>query len=247
MALEKKKSRGRKNLTKRQNLRAEAKELVLQNYSPTQVANKLNISYPTALQYIKYWQLYYTKLALNNTHIAEKQATRVEMLQDEIKEVQQRYWQLYKEIEDKKAKEEKAKLDNISKLEKEIKELTLQEKTTTDATIQIKIDKANMALARVKDSEPTSYINTRLDILKSVMSRIESEQRLMSLYSPSKLLSSSYVSVVVLKQVIQIFQGIIADLVPKEKQTYAIDRIKMIGVKALNGKDVIDVEFKELE
>ena len=79
------------------------------------------------------------------------------------------------------------------------------------------------------------------------MSRIESEQRLMSLYSPSKLLGSNYVSLDVLKQIIQIFQGIIADLIPREKQTYAIERMKKIDVKSLNGKDVVDAEFKELE
>jgi hypothetical protein len=210
MESKKKKSKGRKNLVKRKELREEAKELVLQNYSPTQIAQHLGIAYATALKYVKYWQLYYTKLALNNTHIAEKQAARIEVLQDEVKLVQQKYWQLYKEIEDK--------------IKKEAEEAEINPGTKRH-----------------------SYINTRLDILKSVMSRIESEQRLMSLYSPSKVLNNNYVSLEVLKQIITVFQSIIADLVPADKQSYAVQRMKQIDVQALNGKEVIDAEFEEEE
>ena len=235
-----KKKRGRKNLVERKELRNEAKELVLQNYTPSQIAKALNVSYPTALDYIKYWQLYYTKLALNNSHIAQQQATRIITLQDEVKLVQQKYWQLYKEIEEKINEEKEDKAKQVALLQEALDSL--------DPEGQPKeYERAKHTLASAMSSSPTSYINTRLDILRSVMSRIESEQRLISLFTPTKLLQQNYVSLDVLKEVIAVFQSIIIDLIPKDKQQYAVARMKKIQVTSLDGSEVVDAEFKEME
>ncbi|KKN82755.1 hypothetical protein LCGC14_0305790 [marine sediment metagenome] len=192
---------GRKDLVERKERRLEVKELYLKDFSINKIATELGMHPDTARKYVAYWQAYYTKLALTNPYIAEKQIARIEKLTDEVSLIKQELWTIYGEVS-KKAKEN---------------------------------------LTSKRKDKPT-YYNTRMDLLKSIMSRIETEQRLMKLFSPAELIQNNYISAEVLKEILLVFRGIIQEMVPQDKQDYAIKRMQSIDVQALSGKEIIDVE-----
>ncbi len=193
---------GKRDLVARESRRLEVRELYLKGYSVNRIVATLGMSAETARKDIIFWQTYYTKLAINNPYIVEKQIAKIEKLSDEVEMVKEQLWVLFKEVAEKAAANIKSKKKDVP-----------------------------------------SYYNTRMDLLKSIMSRIETEQRLMKLFSPAELIQNSYISAEVLKQILLVFKGIIQELIPKDKQDYAIQRMQSIDVQALNGKEIIDAEI----
>lgn len=196
--------KGRKDLTQREEKRKEVKEYYLKNSSIKDIAKATGVSQPTVRKYIQYWQAYYTKLAINNPHIAEKQVARVEGLLDEVNLVKREYWDLYKEIQDK---------------------------------VQDDKDK--------KKKNTPAYFNTRMDVLKSIMGRIEHEAKLMNLFNPANLIQNNYIALETFKALLGIVKTIIMEFVPADKRNYAIQRMRAIDVKAMDGKKIVDAEIIE--
>lgn len=196
--------KGRRDLTQREERRKEVKELMLKGMAVTTIAQTVGAAVETVRKDIQYWQSYYTKLAINNPHIAEKQVARVEGLLDEVNLVKREYWDLYQEIKN-----------------------TVEE------------DKA-----KGRKNKPL-YYSTRMDLMKSVMQRIEAEAKLMNLFNPANLIQNNYIALKTFQSLLEIVKTIIMEFVPEDKKQYAIQRMKAIDVKAMDGKQIIDAEIIE--
>ena len=115
-----------------------------------------------------------------------------------------------------------------------------------DIKAQIEKEEAERAAALEKDPtahvKQSSHIGEKLDTLKAIMNRMETEARLLNLFNPANLQNSNMISVEVLKEILTIVKNIITEFIPADKQGYAIERMKRIK---LDPSNIIDVESKE--
>lgn len=189
------------------NRRDDVKELYLKGLSISEIASKLGCCKETVSEDIDFLQSYYTKLAINNPHIAERQYTRIEKLLEEIDLVKKEYYAILEDIKKKIEEDEKKKT-------------------------QILGERPNGKI----------YITQRVETLKAIMSRIENEARILNLANPANRKEENSISLEVLKQILLVFRGIINDLIPEDKRDYAIKRMQVIDIKAINGQEIIKKE-----
>jgi len=229
--------------------REKVRELFLKGKNTHAIATELDIHYNTALSDINFLQARYSNLVAHNSHLAERQMARVEHLLDEILIVKNNYLELYKVIEER-VSENKIK---IKEWEDEVK-TTKQELTKAEIDYRSNPCAENRRLVRdlrrkydIINREPKypTYVTTRIDTLKAIIDRLDKEAKLLNLFNPKDLIEKNYISVEVLKSVMEIFKGIILDLIPEDKRMYAFKRLKTIDIQSLNGKDVVEAEFKE--
>ena len=174
---------------------------------------------------------------------------RVEQLLDEVSIIKDQYWDLYKEIQDK-VKENDIKLKEWDKKVKEtVKELEIAEKEAVEnpgANTRMKLRNLRKKLDFVsREPKYPTYITARIDALKAILDRVDKESKLLNIFNPQALIEKNYVSLDVLKSVMEVFKGIVIDLIPEEKRGYAFKRLKTIDIQALNGEDVVEAEFTE--
>lgn len=230
--------------------REKVRELFLKGKTPHQISKKLKIHYNTALTDVHHLQARYTAIIVKNSQLAKRQLARVEQLLDEVSILKDNYWELYGEIQEK-VKENKKKL---KEWEKEVKTVKEELETAEDEYAANRDDKE--ARIRVRElrkkydmiaREPRypTYVTARIDALKAILDRVDKESKLLSLFNPQALIDKNYVSVDVLKSVMEVFKGIIMDLIPEEKRGYAFKRLKTIDIQSLGGEEVVDAEFRE--
>lgn len=215
----------KKEITKVKNShvrREEVKDLYLKGTPAKDIAKAVGAHYETVLKDIDYWNSYYTKLAINNPHIAEKQAERIERLIGEVNLVKQEYWAMLKEMRERVNGQEKK-----SEEEKKAWETLPEEERKKKPYVAPKIN---------------PLYTQRLETLKAIVARIEHEAKLISLFNPANMIQKNFISVEVLKEILIIFKDIINDLIPEDKRGYAFERMKSIDVEAMSGTDIVDAE-----
>lgn len=230
--------------------REKVRELFLQGTSPTKISRILKSNYKTILSDIQYLQARYTSIIMNNSQLAKRQLARVEQLLDEISIIKVNYWELYQEILHK-VEENKQKFKQWEKEVKAVrKELDAAEEafdtdpTNKEARIRVRELRRRFDYIAREPKLPT-YITARIDALKAILDRVDKESKLLSLFNPQALIEKNYVSVEVMKSVMEVFKGIIMELIPEEKRGYAFKRLRTIDIQSLSGDEVVEAEFTE--
>ena len=240
---------GRPSKTEIAERREKTRILFLKGKTPHQIATILTVHYNTALSDVQYLQARYTSLIIKNSQLAKRQLARVEQLLDEVNILKEEYWTLYKEIQDKVI-ENKRKLKAWEKAAEDVKkklktaELAYQTERSKENRIQVSELRKQYDYISREPKYPT-YVTARIDALKAILDRVDKEAKLLSLFNPQALIDKNYVSVDVLKGVMEIFRTIIMDLIPEEKRLYAFKRLKTIDIQTLGGEEVVDAEFRE--
>jgi hypothetical protein len=186
---------------------------------------------------------------MKNSQLAKRQMARVEQLLDEVSIIKDQYWDLYKEIQDK-VKENDIKIKAWEQSVKDtVKESEIAEQEATEnpgANTRMKLRNLRKKLDYVsREPKYPTYITARIDALKAILDRVDKESKLLNLFNPQALIEKNYVSLDVLKSVMEVFKGIVIDLIPEEKRGYAFKRLKTIDIQSLNGEDVVEAEFTE--
>jgi len=238
---------GRPSKTEIQERREKTRELMLKGKTPHQISTILNVHYNTALADVQYLQARYTSLIIHNSQLAKRQFARVEQLLDEINIIKNEYWTLYKDIQDKVVESQakiKAWEDDLKKAKDELLQVEQEyaENKSSENRIKLRDIRKKFSLLNQEPKYPT-YITARIDALKAILDRIDKEAKLLSIFNPQALIDKHYVSLDVLKSVMEIFKGIVMDLIPEDKRGYAFKRLKTIDIQTLNGEGVVDAEF----
>jgi len=242
-------SGGRPSKTEIAERREKTRLLFLKGKTPHQIAKELSVHYNTALADVQYLQARYTSLIIKNSQLAKRQLARVEQLLDEVNILKDEYWTLYKEIQDKVV-ENKTKLNAWGKEAKEVKEkldkAELAYETTRNKENRIQVREMRKKYDYIsREPKYPTYVTARIDALKAILDRVDKESKLLSLFNPQALIDKNYISIDVLKGVMEIFRTIIMDLIPEEKRLYAFKRLKTIDIQALGGEEVVDAEFQD--
>jgi DNA-binding CsgD family transcriptional regulator len=240
---------GRPSKTDINERREKVRELFLKGKSPTQISTALNIHYNTALSDVQWLQARYTSLIINNTQLAKKQFARVEQLLDEVNIMKDEYWSLYAAIQEKvKANEQKYREweEDVKKVKQELDDAQADCDASPTKENRMRLRSITKKFELInKEPKYSSYITARIDALKAILDRIDKEAKLLSLFNPQALIDKNYVSVEVLKSVMEIFKTIITDLIPEEKRRYAFERLRTKDIQNLSGEDAVDAEFRE--
>lgn len=222
-----------KKLTKRQSReqairREKVKELYIQGMPATKISTKVGVHYNTVLSDIEHIKENYLEMAVRDPALIQKQFAKVEELLDEVKLVKSEYWKILNEIDqDRKEKQE------------------TYDKEYEQSLAEAKDEKEKQKL---KKKSAGKNFSTRLETLRAIMTRVDHEAKLLNLFNSGTIIEKNYVSMDTLKQIMVVFKGIIMDLIPKEKQNYAIRRMKTIDIKGISPDDVKkaeDAEFTE--
>lgn len=231
----------KKSVSEIKDRRDKVKTLMLKSMATSDIAARLKISTDAVLSDLEYWKGYYTKLATNNPYIIERQLAKVEQCIDEANVVKGEFWKLYEEL-----KESMVKADG---------ELTEWKKRRAMAEEEIKItedeDEKRRLISVFREEfryppKARDYVTERLDVLKSVLTGLEKETKLLNLFNPNNLVGKEYIPIEVFKSVMQVFRSIIMDLIPEEQRKYAFERLKTIDVSATSYEEVAGkVEKKE--
>lgn len=229
--------------------REKTRELFLKGWNTHKIAKAMGVHYNTALTDIQHIRARYTALIMNNSQLAQRQMARVEQLLDEVGILKERYWHLYEEVEEKVAENKKkqhaweVKLKTVSE-ELEQAEKELDETNSKEARMRVR-DLLKKFDAVNKDPKYPTYVSARIDTLKAILDRVDKEARLLSIFNPQALIEKNYVSVEVLKSIMEIFKTIIMDMIPEDQRAYAFKRLKTIDIQALNGEEAVEAEFQE--
>ena len=220
--------------------RKETRPLILKGYTTAEIANKLNCSQETTRKDVDYWNKYYLKLAINNPHIVERQVLKVESLLAEAELIKKEYWDLNQEIKDRVLSGKK-EIDLW--LKKRAKLILLEEEATTDE----KKKEATIAI-KCMGKKPTInlHFRDRLETLKTIMSRVEGEARLLNMFNPTTLLKDMFIHEDVVKGIMKVFKTIIADLIPENQRKYAYSRLQTIDVNCTSTKTAVNNEFDKV-
>lgn len=230
--------------------RERVRELFLKGKSPKQISKALQVHYNTALSDVQYLQARYTSIIMKNSQLAKRQLARVEQLLDEVSIVKENYWELYQEIQEKvednkrKLKEWEAEVKSVKAELEEAEEEYMTDQSNKEARTRLRELRKKYDMISREPRYPT-YISSRIDTLKAILDRVDKESKLLSLFNPQSLIDKNYVSIEVLKSVMEVFKGIIMDLIPEEKRGYAFKRLKTIDIQSLGGEEVVDAEFRE--
>jgi transposase len=220
--------------------RNKVKELYLKGKTIGAISKALDVSYPTIEADVRFLQAHYTKLVLNNPHLAEKQFAKVEQLLEEINIIKEKYWSVYEELE-QKVEESKRIMESwetrVKEAEEELKDAEASEDKQAIRAARKKFDFVN------RPPRISNYINARIDTLKAVLDRIDKESKLLSLFNPQQLIEKNYVSIEALKGIMEIFKGIVIDLIPEDRRAYAFKRLKTIDVQAMNTNNIVEDEL----
>lgn len=241
---------GRPSKTEIHDRREKVRELFLKGKTPFQIAKITKVDYRTTLKDVQYLQARYTSLIVKNSQLAKRQLARVEQLLDEISIIKDKYWTLYENIESK-VKESETKYAQWEKEVKQVKkDLEEAEQQYTenreDKEVRIKVRELRKKFDLIaREPKFPAYITARIDALKAILDRVDKESKLLNLFNPQALIDKNYVSIDVLKSVMEVFRGIVMDLIPEEKRGYAFKRLKTIDIQSLAGEEVVDAEFRE--
>ena len=212
-----------KKITKRQSReqairREKVKELYLQAIPATKIAAKVGAHYNTVLSDIEHIKDSYLELAIRDPNLIQKQFGKVEELLDEVKLVRQQYWEILSEIKEEKEAKQKSYDEEY--------ERALAKAKNEDAKLDIKRKVAGR------------NFSTRLETLRAIMTRVDHEAKLLNLFNSGTIIEKNYISLESLKQIMSVFKGIILDLIPQDKQNYAIRRMKTIDIQGISPDDV---------
>jgi len=212
------------------------KDLYLKGDKIADIARAVNVSYQTAEKDVQFIETYYSKLVMNNPHIAQKQFAKVEKLLDEVRIIKSEYWTIYNDVKEKSLKAK----EFAKKIEQAELDLEIAEKSDDMAAIR----SARAYLDKLQTSPHTKdCLSLRIDTLKALLERIDKEAKLLSLFNPQALLEGSYVSMDVLTGIMEVFKGIIFDLIPEDKRNYAFKRLQTVDMSSLDTNKVIDADF----
>lgn len=219
-----------KKLTKRQSReqsirREKVKELYLQAMPATKIATKVGAHYNTILADIEYIKTCYLELAVRNPALIQQQFAKVEELLDEVRLVKSEYWKIFTEVGTETQDKQKAYDEEY------VGALSQATDGVEKRAIKRKVAGKNFS--------------TRLETLRAIMTRVDHEAKLLNLFNSGTIIEKNYVSMETLKQIMIIFKGIIMDLIPKEKQNYAIRRMKSIDIQGISPEDVKEAEYSE--
>lgn len=220
--------------------RNKVKELYLKGKTIGSIAKALDVSYPTIESDVRFLQAHYTKLVINNPHLAEKQFAKVEQLLEEITIIKEKYWSVYEELEEKMEESKRimaAWESRVKEAEEELKQAEESDDKQAIRAARKKFDFVN------RPPRISNYINARIDTLKAILDRIDKESKLLSLFNPQQLIEKNYVSVEALKGIMEIFKGIVIDLIPEDKRVYAFKRLKTIDVQAMTTDNIVEGEL----
>lgn len=213
----------------------QVKELYLKGiYEPNQIAKRVGIAYQTALTYINFWKAYYSKLALNNPHIAQAQYQRVKKLEDELELIKKEYWQIYEEISEDKREVFRTRIKQLNDAKK------LIEKNEYAKAIE-KIDSCTKQLEKVLQPK----YHTMLDTLKLIVDRVEKENKLNALFNPQQLIIQNFYSSKDFSKILNVVKEIIQNFVPDGQKMDAMARLKNLDIKPLDKRNIIDADFKQ--
>lgn len=240
---------GRPSKTEIAKRRERVRELFLKGKTPYQMSRILGSSYNTILEDVQHLQARYTTLITRNPELAKRQLARVEQLLDEVSIMKDEYWTLYNEIQEK-VKENKKKLkiweQNLKSLDQELQEAEAAYLEDHSKENRIKARELRKKYDRFsREPKYPTYITARIDALKAILDRIDKEAKLLNLFNPQALIDKSYVSIEVLKSIMEVFRAIVMDLVPEDRRMYAFKRLKTIDIQSLSGDAVVDAEFRE--
>lgn len=220
--------------------REKVKDLYLKGQTIGAISKALRVSYPTIESDVQYLQAIYTKMVVNNPHLAEKQVARVEQLLDEVGIIKGEYWSVYKELQEKVAENKKLMAQWQQELKEAKAKLAEAEANGDDKEIR----QARKQVDYIsRPPRLSNYISSRIDTLKALLDRVDKESKLLNLFNPQQLLDKNYVSLEVMQTVMQIFKGIIMDLIPEDKRGYAFKRLRTIDVQALKPEEIVDAEI----
>jgi len=222
--------------------REKVKDLYLKGKTIGAISKALEVSYPTIEGDVHHIQAYYTKLVINNPYLAEKQFAKVEQLLDEVNLIKNEYWDVYKELQ-AKVEEHKHIMANWEKSVEQAKAALKEAETTNDSIL---IRKARKTVDFI-DRPPrlSNLINSRIDTLKAILDRVDKESKLLGLFNPQQLIDKNYISVEVMRSVMEIFKGIIMDLIPEDKRDYAFRRLRVVDIQALKAEDIVEGTIME--
>ncbi len=216
--------------------RDRVKELFLKGRNAHAISKIVGACYETVLSDLKWIQTYYTKLAISNPYIAEKQFKRIQKLMDEVDIVKSEFWEIFAQIK----KEEATNLT----LKKEI--------TTLEKVIEAIRDKVPLdIIGKLEDVQtklkmlPKRKYNTKLDTLKAILQRMEHESKILSLFNPKDFAKDKFITADNLTAMLVVVKQVVLDFVPKEKQNYAIERLKSIDIETRNGREIVEGEIVE--
>lgn len=220
--------------------REKVRELYLKGKTIGAISKLLNVSYPAIEADVRHIQAHYTKLVINNPHLAEKQFSKVEQLLDEINMIKEKYWAVYDELNEKVAENKKIMSDWSKRVKDAEDELAKAEEIKDPQLIRQARKKVDFISRPPRIS---SYINARIDTLKALLDRIDKESKLLSLFNPQQLIEKNFISIEALKSIMEIFKGIVMDLIPEEKRIYAFKRLQTIDIKSITTNDIVDAEL----
>lgn len=224
-----------KDLTTTEQKKQQVKELYLKGvYEPKDIAKKVGISYQTALSYINFWKAYYSKLAINNPHIAQLQYQKVKKLEDEIDVVKQEYWNIYEEIKNSKEPRFQARINQLNRAKSYIAHGEMAKALEA-------ID--NCIAALEKEFRPKFKL--RLETLKNIVDRVEKENKLNMLFNPEQLIAQNFVSIKEVTKLFVAIKDVIQTFIPMDKQKDATARLKQVEIKPMDKDSIIDAEYKE--
>jgi ElaB/YqjD/DUF883 family membrane-anchored ribosome-binding protein len=217
--------------------REKVKELYLKGKTIGAISKALNVSYPAIEADVRYLQARYTKMVINNPYLAEKQFSKVEQLLDEVGIIKSEYWDVYTELQEKVAESKKI----MAQWEADVKTAKTRLEEAEESKDPKAIRQARKALDYVsRPPRLSTYVTARIDTLKALLDRVDKESKLLSLFNPQQLIDRNYVSVEVMRSIMEIFKGIILDLIPEDKRSYAFKRLRTIDVQALKTEEVVD-------
>lgn len=205
--------------------REKVKELYIRGYSIARIAKQINAHYNTVASDVSLIKTNYLELAIKNPMLIQKQFAKVEELLDEVTQVKQEYWTVLEEIQTERKNKQKQYKEEYTEAVTEAKEK----------------DKKKIKLK----TAPRNF-STRLETLRAIMTRVDHEARLLNLYNTGTIIEKNYISMDTMKQIMIVFKGIIMDLIPKDKQNYAIRRMKVIDIKGISPDEVQSVQDAEI-
>ena len=220
--------------------RKKVKELVLKGVTgTTELAESLGVCTHTILEDLKWINNYYLKLCTNNTNIVEKQVQRVSKLLDEIDLVKSEYWDILEKLKKDDTPENKTYVVGLEKgLDKLDDALLTDDETKAEQAIaSIKMYTAK--LRGVKRNNSTQ----KLQALKGILDRVEKEAKILGLFNPQTLIVNNFITKDNLKDILETMREIIFEFVPEDKRGYAIERMKGLEIKEMNGQEILDAEL----
>jgi len=220
--------------------REKVKELYLRGKTISGIATALGVGYDAVESDVQFLQAKYTKMVINNPHLAERQFAKVEQMLDEISITKAKYWDIFKELEDRVEASNKI----VADWEREVKVAKAHLAEVEKGDDQKAIRQARRALDFIsRPPRVSTYVSQRIDTLKAILDRVEKESKLLGLFNPQQLIDKNYVSIEVLKTVMLVIREIIMDLIPEDRRGYAFQRLRAIDVQAVRTEDVVDAEI----